>query len=458
MGRRRLRADLPRGVGSSRFRAHTGGREPSPPLRHLEGVPHHGFRPALLLTLLLPACAVEDGGRAPGLDDGGSACSGGKCDHTEQHSACSDTTIPICERFEACLGDGWGPEDEEWKFEYFQAGDERRCLAYRTAAASVRPVDSDGALGFALLESVALDPEDVWQEGKAACMVLQESLELCRASEYAESWDGVQATRMSSCHPGAEVECERHQPDFAAILANAVPPQSFTGGTQTSVATYCSGQAAANCTAEPCGYALEHPLFPVEWACDEGDVDILEQRVRSELGGAVFGYAWTVDLGLDLTLPDNAELQGNQCRLTKALLDCVMPNLGASQLCTLSDGNTGVEYPDTLPGYCLRIHNTTGAWAHGARRAVDFNVPTNSGNIVGCSSGKVLDPEASDYWEEYLCTNRSETARLDLPPRFVSLMEGCGFSWGGHWGDPAGDAEAEGRHLGCDPMHFELPE
>ena len=78
--------------------------------------------------------------------------------------------------------------------------------------------------------------------------------------------------------------------------------------------------------------------------------------------------------------------------------------------------------------------------------------------IVGCSSGKVLDPEASDYWEEYLCTNRSETARLDLPPRFVSLMEGCGFSWGGHWGDPAGDAEAEGRHLGCDPMHFELPE
>lgn len=307
MGRRRLRADLPRGVGSSRFRAHTGGREPSPPLRHLEGVPHHGLRPALLLTLLLPACAVEDGGRAPGLDDGGSACSGGKCDHTEQHSA-------------------------------------------------------------------------------------------------------------------------------------------------------CSGQAAANCTAEPCGYALEHPLFSVEWACDEGDVDILEQRVRSELGGAVFGYAWTVDLGLDLTLPDNAELQGNQCRLTKALLDCVMPNLGASQLCTLSDGNTGVEYPDTLPGYCLRIHNTTGAWAHGARRAVDFNVPTNSGNIVGCSSGKVLDPEASDYWEEYLCTNRSETARLDLPPRFVSLMEGCGFSWGGHWGDPAGDAEAEGRHLGCDPMHFELPE
>ena len=79
------------------------------------------------------------------------------------------------------------------------------------------------------------------------------------------------------------------------------------------------------------------------------------------------------------------------------------------------------------------------------------------GGRTACSSGEKLDPEASDYWTKYLCTNQLETVRVDLPPRFVSLMEGCGFSWGGHWGGPDSSTEAEGRQLGCDPMHFELP-
>lgn len=64
--------------------------------------------------------------------------------------------------------------------------------------------------------------------------------------------------------------------------------------------------------------------------------------------------------------------------------------------------------------------------------------PYNNGNIFASGGNKVM--------------NVLLTPQLELPPGFVSLMEGCGFDWGGRWW------MAESVRLACDPMHFELPQ
>ena len=53
--------------------------------------------------------------------------------------------------------------------------------------------------------------------------------------------------------------------------------------------------------------------------------------------------------------------------------------------------------------------------------------------------------------------NKNRVAHLTLPPEYVSVMEGCGFTWGGRWHGAKIGNETTARDESCDPMHFELP-
>ncbi|WP_428267934.1 hypothetical protein [Haliangium sp.] len=260
--------------------------------------------------------------------------------------------------------------------------------------------------------------------------------------------------RSNLCHAGAEVSCgpnARHQPNFGLILQTANRSPNVT--IEPAPETYCTGQ-----TVDGQGYATTRPaLGEVQWQCAGSD----EQEL-ADVQPLGFGGSGSLD-----------------CRVRKALVECVEPNLLRVNRnldpveCTLykpaddddydPDGDGVVELRGRLftatddlamVDYCISIVLGVGSGDHASTLAIDFNngvFPTddfdpaeqynNSGNITGC----VGAPSGT-------CSNIRYTPRIDLPPVFVSIMEGCGFEWLGRF-----DA-AEGGYLGCDPMHFALPQ
>lgn len=297
-------------------------------------------------------------------------------------------------------------------------------------------------LGRDLMQrAIALVPERLDEESAQACAVLEQARQVC--VDLASDPQGDHR----SCHPGAEVNCTRHEPNFSQILDNA--GINVAVEVVTTSASYCTGQAPPTCS-DPtaCGYALDRPAEAIEWTCEESDVGELQAFIQAQPNRTLLGWpTWSV-----------GEAESNLCRMTKALVECVLPNLGGltDESCEL-DELTGQEFAE-FPGYCFNIEQRTGGvGAHMAGRAIDFNVATNRGNLAGCDLSCAPDQRCWDGEDGYLCTNSNQVAITDLPPRFVSIMEACGFTWGGRWGDPSLAKLAEDRHLGCDPMHFELP-
>lgn len=382
--------------------------------------------------------------------------------------------LSICGRIDQALGPDprWQVAGTTWSFTYDSSEHAPPGLHCRAVDGTVffdgnqqSPAQDD------LLRSVMLDPSDPRGENQAACAVLEQSLELCRHHTYTPLLlpgliHDEMVTRTASCHPGASVDCgPRHQPAFATIFANAKLP-AFDQLVDTMPETYCTAQVSGEA-----GYARSVPRQRPSWECTDEDLP----RLNASGQQRPLGFPWP---GVGTRVANLATATKNACRILKAVTDCVLPNLGPGKVCpfppklnTVSAGQQFSGASDYLSKYCFRVmllHNeVTRCSAHFWGRAIDLNVNitaaeldtnhdqvpdtrlhySNAGNIVACVDKKTATPA---------CTNAFRTADADLPPEFVSIMEACGFTWLGRYGAPGGPA-AEGGHLGCDPMHFELP-
>ncbi|QQR89871.1 MAG: M15 family metallopeptidase [Myxococcales bacterium] len=336
----------------------------------------------------------------------------------------------ICELIQDTIGYPLSQIDSFFPFEGVQG----QCAALINGAPNVTVLP--------LVELVALNSTEIQttleQQSKAACAVLQQTLSLCKEGSYQQGSEPL-VTHKTSCHPNANFHCDRYHPDFAEILGNA--ELSFTGGLKTTEDSYCTGQVAYET-----GYSQQIPAQPVQWSCKGDDAETLMQAM--EHTESIF--AWTVWPLSNITECEESEEDSvfcNQCKVVKALLECVLPNLGPSKECTMPgpENTSGRKYQKT-GDYCYRMTQLTGglgASAHSAGLAFDLNnlshplANRNNGNIFSLGDQKAM--------------NIFQTAQVDLPPEFVSILEGCGFEWGGRMNS------AEGIPLGCDPMHFQLP-
>lgn len=405
-------------------------------------VARHVAPAGLLVTALaLIACDGADDGRDPsaGLDPDGD----GKYDDEGLESG------TICEQFEAVFdrNDCGGVEcggTWDWRSEDARIGSD--CSLWRPDGTYIAQVHHRGLT--MLMDRVGLAGESGEEGLRRKCAVLEQARQLCAFGSFTPTMDGettwpdateLRQTRTASCHPGAEHECDPLEPDYDAIRAASHTPLSASSPVWAEP-TYCTGQVVGEH-----GYATTVPSDTAfgtvtSWQCspEESERAFLDQRL-AEHGGLVLGY-------------DAAALMNLECPVRKALVDCVAPNLGDGQACSVLSGNgsvAGVTYPGISADYCLSIVLGRDAGpedcttAHCDGRAIDLNNNVegyrNSGNITGCIGTD--DPG---------CTNVFRQARIDLPPQFVAVMEGCGFQWLGRADN------AEGGHLGCDPMHFEL--
>lgn len=275
------------------------------------------------------------------------------------------------------------------------------------------------------------------EQNVAACALVKEAVQLCKTGTYQQPSE-PQMPRTKLCHPGAELGCVRFTPNFPQIFQTA--GLSWTPGEQEVPHSYCSGQVKGSV-----GYALSVPMNRYQWSCTAAEATELNQNA-SQVANALGWPSWPTSYS-NCDGANAGSLNCNRCRVSRALRQCVLPNLGAASSCTVAGTTmTGMQYAN-FPGYCFDIVQLTGGVAgssHAAGRAMDLNnyaataAPHNNGNIFASGGTKVM--------------NVLLTPQLDLPPAFVSLMEGCGFDWGGRWW------MAESVRLACDPMHFELPQ
>ena len=312
--------------------------------------------------------------------------------------------------------------------------------------------------------------------GTLTCAVLEQSRQLCLNPESPtaqlteEDCPAANCRQVieASCHEPLDVDCNRHELDLEEILENA---SRTDGSTETVLGrrTYCTDQVPVGG-----GYALNIPADPIQWECSSDDKNKylpLANAMRFS-GRPLLGYpVWSIGY---------AQYQTNICRQFKAVVECVLPNIDPSfsydrntgeysldaarcpvpQLdgsddpreCDNAYEECGTQYLSSseqeLRDFCFRIgrlwQNSNGETdlnAHQQGRAMDLN---NGLSIGQWNSGTVG------------ASNGGRPAQLTLPPRFVSIMEGCGFTWGGRFltssvGDEPGLPES------CDPMHFELP-
>jgi hypothetical protein len=388
-------------------------------------------------------------GSAPGGDDG-------KFDHDGQDTA------PICRAFS----------------EHFCAEDEASCgwdwrQGYIALDCSLMHGDRAGYVNDpvlleereALLGELAVFGEDASPGiGRARkCAVLEQARQLCADGSATprvtleipeqqrgdDGWEGLAErlqTRTASCHPGALFDCHPYVPDYASIRSKMKDPTIFGAAVQelSQEATYCTGQVVGDL-----GYATTIPRYSTldqtttPWTCSEEEAQAgAFDSALAEHGGTILGY-------------DAASLLNLECPLRKALVECVAPNLGDAEACELYIATgaavSGTRYPGVSADYCFSIvvgRRSDGDSAHSEGRAIDLNNNVsghlNSGNIAGC----IGDHNKQTKGES--CTNAFVTARVDLAPEFVAVMEGCGFQWLGR------ASNAEGGAFGCDPMHFEL--
>jgi len=306
---------------------------------------------------------------------------------------------------------------------------------------------------------------------KRRCAILEQARTLCAGQPYVPDFDDddnqpaatdveQRQTRRALCHPGVEVNCEPEDaPDYASITATIqdatlrdAMQQQLSGLVEMSH-NYCTGQVQGGANGatslEHVPYATAIPPYAVPgaeegmWTCPGGedphDIDAIEAILRS-YGGSLLGMT-------------SSDIDNLVCPLERALLECVAPNLGAGTPCTTAidaDGTAYGPWTDYCFGFALGKSNesfcaTADGNAHCDGRAIDLNSRleddyANDGNIDQC----VGLPEGE-------CTNTFEVPRLDLPPGFVAVMEGCGLQWLGR------SNLAEGGNSGCDPMHFEVP-
>jgi D-alanyl-D-alanine carboxypeptidase len=346
-------------------------------------------------------------------------------DNSGQWLAAVTVTKKVCERLQALVG---------------QPPSAIASVAM-SAGACTATMSGGGTVDVtSLAQALALYPSGFGatfaEQNLASCALVKEAAQLCKTGSYQQASE-PQVTRTKLCHPGAELGCTRFVPNFPQIFQTA--QLSWTPGSQSVPPSFCSGQVTGTT-----GYSMSVPSNPYQWTCTAAESAVLNQNA-SQVAGALGWPNWPM-------MFNNCDGAGagtascNLCRIGRALRQCVLPNLGAATTCTVPGTvMTGVQYAN-VPGYCFDIVQLTGGAAgspHAEGRAMDLNnysataAPHNNGNIFASGSQKVM--------------NVLLTAQLDVPPAFVSLMEGCGFVWGGRWWD------AESVRLACDPMHFELP-
>ncbi len=305
------------------------------------------------------------------------------------------------------------------------------------------------------------------------CAVLEQARTLCTQQPYIPDFavgttDAERRqTRQALCHPGMEVGCiPAETPDYVEVASRIESDDELRAAMQARAAelldqphNYCTGQVQGGADGATSTvhipYATAIPPYAVPgadalWTC-EADGGATEDPYGSnaEIDAALQPYGGTL-LGMG-----TSDINGLACRLKRALLECVAPNLGEGGLCQTELDSTGTEYAP-WPGYCfgLSLGRSQAPFcseprhadnAHCNGRAIDLNGPldldyANDGNIVGCLT---TDGPA--------CTNTFTIPRVDLPPGLVAVMEGCGLQWLGR------SNQAEGGAFGCDPMHFEVP-
>ena len=406
---------------------------------------------ALLLAGLAPiACDPGDGRGGGGL---GQMDGDGKFD-TDTSSA--EYSEEICLDFDEAFCPA-GTDACDWDWDADGAYIAQSCTLIN--ADGTYEVDSEGREG--LLDQVSL-PGESREDGRARkCMILEQARQLCANGSYTppittievhrEGWIGAterNQTRTSSCHPGAEYLCDPIESDYDEIRDASTT--TLLGAELVPVApTYCSGQVVGDR-----GYATEIPADAMigrttDWERDEALDEVAEVGQRLEAyGGSILGM-------------EASTLMNLQNPVRRALIDCVAPNLGEGTPCTLestTDDLEGDQYAMT-GDYCFETvrhrrdipagQETCEGNAHCEGRAIDLNNNIeghlNSGNIVNCVASS--DPN---------CTNEYRAPRVDLPPQFVRVMEGCGFQWLGRDGSTGAVLGSEGGHFGCDPMHFQL--
>lgn len=375
------------------------------------------------------------------------------------------------ERGEVSCGDAW-----DWRTNGFNA-DCTLSVAGGTPSYITEHVGRDLLLDIAGLPGevdTGLDgssnPIDYPGEGVSRrCAILEQARTLCTDSPYIPQYDvggrtdaERRQTRQALCQPGLEVRCVPSEtPDYAAIAGqittDPITRTRLQAGADELVDpphNYCTGQVQGGVDGETSEehtpYAAIIPAHAVPgaeavWDCSEGDSYASDEQIEAALaphGGTLLGM-------------NSGGINGLTCPLKRALLECVAPNLGVATPCTTALDPVGSMYsawPDYCFGfalglsdqsYCERAGNENNAHCNG--RAIDLNSQlqsdyVNDGNIVQCVASS--DPS---------CTNSFAVPRLDLPPGFVAIVEGCGLQWLGRSND------AEGGRFGCDPMHFEVP-
>lgn len=398
-----------------------------------------GWSPALTtlgMMLICTACGGPEDRGGPGPADRGM----------------DDELAPICQQLdEAFCTEGEGSCEWDWR----STSINQDCSVTLDTGYLTRADERFQQL----LDTVALPGEVEAGSGIARrCAILEQTRQLCADGvsvpdlrvgveiheEAYEAQTEANQTRVASCHPGAEVACRPIDPEYANIRAASLTTLTDTGFSPVPP-TYCTGQVVGEE-----GYATTVPDDATfgrvtSWTCSDAERSGEHLTRYDELDTMLLGM-------------DRGEFAAMECPIRKALLDCVVPNLGEGQPCWLGS-HEGTVYSDQTGDYCYSLslgrdlddnrEPCTGT-AHCEGRALDFNnnLPghLNGGNIANCvAPGSGVD-----------CTNQFRAPHIDLPPRFVAIMEGCGFQWLGRTGSSASSPVSEGGAYGCDPMHFEL--